>query len=153
MAVRVVLDSQARLASFSQLVRTARQFPTLIAAGPDADEKDLRRLAEAGCEVLPFAATSHYERLLALLDELGRRRMTNILVEGGSQLLGTLLDARQLDEAHVFIAPRLFGGEKALTPLGGAGVEQVTEGLHLVGVQVHALGGDMYVHGRVAKQV
>ena len=151
MAVRVVLDSQARLASFSQLVRTARQFPTLIAAGPDADEKDLRRLAEAGCEVLPFAATSHYERLLALLDELGRRRMTNILVEGGSQLLGTLLDARQLDEAHVFIAPRLFGGEKALTPLGGAGAEQVTEGLHLVGVQVHALGGDMYVHGRVQK--
>jgi diaminohydroxyphosphoribosylaminopyrimidine deaminase/5-amino-6-(5-phosphoribosylamino)uracil reductase len=150
-AARIVLDSQARLASFSQLVRTARQFPTIIAAGPEAEEKELRRLADAGCEVLPFTAPSQYERLLALFDELGRRRMTNVLVEGGSQVLGTLLDARQLDEAHVFIAPRLFGGEKAPTPLGGAGVEQVTEGLHLVGVQVHAIGGDMYVHGRVSR--
>ena len=150
-AARIVLDSQARLASFSQLVRTARQYPTIIAAGPEAEEKELRRLADAGCEVLPFAAASHYERLLALLDELGRRRMTNILVEGGAQLLGTLLDARQLDEAHVFIAPKLFGGERALSPFGGAGVEQIGEGLSLAGVQVHALGGDMYVTGRVQR--
>jgi diaminohydroxyphosphoribosylaminopyrimidine deaminase/5-amino-6-(5-phosphoribosylamino)uracil reductase len=150
-AARVVLDSQARLASFSQLVRTARQVPTLIATGPEADEKDLRRLADAGCEVLPFAAASHYERLLELLDELGRRRMTNILVEGGAQLLGTLLDAKQIDEAHVFIAPLLFGGEKAPSPVGGAGVEQVAEGLSLHGVQVHAVGTDIYVTGRMQK--
>jgi diaminohydroxyphosphoribosylaminopyrimidine deaminase/5-amino-6-(5-phosphoribosylamino)uracil reductase len=148
---RVVLDSHARLASFSQLVRTARQYPTIIAAGPEADEKDLRRLAEAGCEVLPFAAESQYERLLELLAELGRRRMTNILVEGGAQLLGTLLDAKQIDEAHVFIAPRLFGGERAPSPIAGAGVEQVAEGLSLNGVQVHAVGTDMYVTGRVQR--
>jgi diaminohydroxyphosphoribosylaminopyrimidine deaminase/5-amino-6-(5-phosphoribosylamino)uracil reductase len=152
-AARVVLDSQARLASFSQLVRTAREIPTLIAAGPDADDKDLRRLSDAGCEVLPFAAASQYERLLELLAELGRRQMTNILVEGGAQLLGTLLDARQIDEAHVIIAPRLFGGEKAPSPVAGAGVEQIADGLTLSGVQVHAVGTDMYVTGRVSKQV
>jgi diaminohydroxyphosphoribosylaminopyrimidine deaminase/5-amino-6-(5-phosphoribosylamino)uracil reductase len=61
-ATRIVVDSAARLASFSQLVRTARQYPTLIATGPEADQRDLRRLTDAGCEVLPFAAASHYER-------------------------------------------------------------------------------------------
>ena len=74
-ATRIVLDSMAGLPSFSQLVRTAGQYPTLIAAGPEAPEKELRRLAAAGCEVLPFAQPTKYERLIQLLDELGRRRM------------------------------------------------------------------------------
>lgn len=151
LATRVVVDSLARLASFSQLVGTARKVPTLVATGPDADQSDLRRLADAGCEVLPFAAATQYERLLQLLDELGRRRMTNLLVEGGSQLLGTLLDARQIDEVHIFIAPKLFGGQKAIGPMAGAGVEQVADGLSLTGVQIHSLGGDLYVTGRVRR--
>src|SRR5205085_11417757 len=121
-ATRIVLDSMASLPNFSQLVRTAPQIPTLIAAGPDAPEKELRRLAGAGCEVLPFAPPSRYERLVQLLDELGRRRMTNILVEGGASLLGSLFDARQIDEVHTFIAPKLFGGQKARTPIRGGGV-------------------------------
>jgi diaminohydroxyphosphoribosylaminopyrimidine deaminase/5-amino-6-(5-phosphoribosylamino)uracil reductase len=150
-ATRVVLDSQARLASFSQLVRTAREYPTLVAAGPDADEKDLRRLADAGVEVLPFAAPTRHERFQQLLNELGRRQMTNLLVEGGSQLFGTLLDTRQIDEVHVFIAPKLFGGQQALPAIGGEGVEQIAEGLTLSGLQAHNVGGDLYLTGRVRK--
>ena len=150
-ATRIVLDSQARLASFSQLVRTAREVPTLVVTGPDAEEKELRRLADAGCEVLPFAAPTHQERMEQLLDELGRRQMTNLLVEGGSQLLGTLLDARQIDEVHVFIAPLLFGGQAAQPAIGGTGVEQIAEGLSLAGLQAHAVGGDLYLSGRVKK--
>ncbi len=150
-ALRIVLDSQARLASFSQLVRTANEFPTLVAAGPDADAKDLRRLADAGVEVLPFAAASQNDRFEQLLDELGRRKITNLLVEGGAQLLGTLVDTRQLDEVHVFIAPRIFGGERALPAIGGLGVEQIAEGLPLSGLQAHNVGGDLYLTGRVRR--
>jgi len=150
-AIRIVVDSLARLASFSQLVRTAREHATLLAAGPDADEKDLRRLADAGVEVLPFAAATHQERFEQLLEELGRRRITNLLVEGGSHLLGTLVDTRQIDEVHVFIAPKLFGGERALPAIGGKGVEQVAEGLSLSGMQAHNVGGDLYLTGRVRR--
>ena len=150
-ATRIVFDTQARLASTSQLVRTARQTPTLIATGPDAPEKEMRRLAAAGCEVLPFLATSRAERLEQLLDELGRRRMTNLLVEGGSELLGALSDARQIDEVHAFVAPKLFGGEKARSPIGGAGVDQVSEALILDQPQWRELAGDLYLSGRVRR--
>ena len=150
-ATRIVLDSMASLPSFSQLVRTAPQVPTLIATGPDAPEKELRRLAAAGCEVLPFAPPSRYERLIQLFDELGRRRMTNVLVEGGSSLLGSLFDARLIDEVHVFISPKLFGGQKARSPIRGAGIEQVEEALNLDGAEVDVLGDDIYVTGRVKR--
>jgi diaminohydroxyphosphoribosylaminopyrimidine deaminase/5-amino-6-(5-phosphoribosylamino)uracil reductase len=149
--VRIVLDSLASLPSFSQLVRTAKEIPTIIAAGPDAPERDLRRLAAAGCEVLPFAPPSRHERLVQLLDELGRRRMTNVLVEGGSNLFGSLLDAGQLDEVHVFIAPKLFGGQKARSPTRGAGVERVNEALALINPRITALGQDVYVSGRIQR--
>jgi diaminohydroxyphosphoribosylaminopyrimidine deaminase / 5-amino-6-(5-phosphoribosylamino)uracil reductase len=150
-ATRIVLDSMASLPSFSQLVRTASQTPTLVAAGPDAPDKDLRRLTAAGCEVLPFAPPSKFERLIQLLDELGRRRMTNVLVEGGSNLLGSLLDARQIDEVHVFVGPKLFGGQKARSAIRGAGVEQVTDASLVNGGTWSALGSDLYFTGRVRR--
>ena len=150
-ATRIVLDSLAKLPSNSQLVKTARQFPTLVVTGPEAPEKELRRLAAAGCEVLPFAAPSHFERLLQLLDELGRRRMTNVLVEGGSEVLGSLLDARQIDEVHTFLAPKLFGGQKAPSPVRGAGVEQPAQAWRLAHPIIEQLDGDVYVRGRIVR--
>ena len=148
-AVRIVVDSQAKLSLNSQLVKTARQIPVLIAIGPDADTKDIRRLTEMGCEVLPFAASTQYERTLQLFAELGRRKMTNVLVEGGSKLLGGLLDSSLIDEVHVFIAPKLFGGEKAPSPIGGAGVDQVAKALELGQLKWEQLGSDLYVRGRL----
>jgi diaminohydroxyphosphoribosylaminopyrimidine deaminase/5-amino-6-(5-phosphoribosylamino)uracil reductase len=147
-AKRIVLDSLAQLSSSSQLVRTARQTPILIACGPEAPEQEIRRLTAAGCEVLPFAAATSYERMLLLLDELGRRQMTNILVEGGAALLGALLDARQIDEVHAFIAPKLFGGERAPSPVAGQGTDQVAAALQLHNIAVQQVGPDLYLRGR-----
>jgi diaminohydroxyphosphoribosylaminopyrimidine deaminase/5-amino-6-(5-phosphoribosylamino)uracil reductase len=147
---RIVLDSLAMLPLQSRLVRTARETPVLVAVGPEASERNMNRLADAGCEVLPFAASTRYERMLQLLDELGRRRMTNVLVEGGSQVLGQLFDAREIDEAHVFIAPKLIGGDQALTALGGAGVSAMSLAARLEQAQTQTLDGDLYIHGRVS---
>ena len=75
--------------------------------------------------------------------------MTNVLVEGGSQLFGSLFDARQINEVHVFIAPKLFGGDKAPSPIGGAGISEVAAALSLEQMQMQMLGEDIYLHGRV----
>jgi diaminohydroxyphosphoribosylaminopyrimidine deaminase/5-amino-6-(5-phosphoribosylamino)uracil reductase len=91
----------------------------------------------------------HEVRLRSLMDELGRRRMTNVLVEGGSQLLGTLFNLRAIDEVHVFIAPKIAGGAAAPSPVGGAGIDRMTEALRLADISIEELDGDVYVHGRV----
>lgn len=150
-ATRIVMDSRAQLSSGSQLVRTARQFPTLVAAGPDAPADDLHRLAAAGCEVLSLPSPDRSQRLLQLLDELGRRRMTNLLVEGGSELFGALFDARQIDEVHVFIAPKLIGGQDAKSPIGGAGMEQITDAMRAKNAIIERFGDELYVHGPLAR--
>ena len=102
--------------------------PVLVAAGQESSEADRPRLRDAGCEVFVCEGDNHAARLDALLAELGRRRLTNVLVEGGGRLLGTLLDAREIDEVHVFIAPKLIGGASAATAVAGPGIAEVVGG-------------------------
>ena len=63
--------------------------------------------------------------ILSLLDELGRRRYANLLVEGVAAVLGSFLEVREIDEVWAFIAPKLLGGEKAPSPIAGYGVEKL----------------------------
>lgn len=142
-ATRVVLDRRARLPLQSQLVQTAREVPTLVAT-LDAGET----LQAAGCEVLRLPADHEgHPDVTTLLAELGRRRWTNVLVEGGSAVLGSFFDARLIDEVHVYIAPRLVGGRDAKTALAGHGVERIAEGLALTDCRIEMFDGDVYVHG------
>jgi diaminohydroxyphosphoribosylaminopyrimidine deaminase/5-amino-6-(5-phosphoribosylamino)uracil reductase len=145
-AARVVLDSRGRLPAGSILGRTARSVPTLVATA-NTPAVEAAELQACGCEVLPLPAVDGRPNVDALLAELGRRRCTNVLVEGGSGVLGSFLDAGAVDEVHVFIAPRLAGGAGALTPVGGAGVAKVAEALSLAECRVEVVQGDVYVHG------
>ncbi len=148
--VRVVLDSAARLPLSSRLVTTAAEVPVLVAVSEKAPEERAEALRRAGCEVLRLAGTERTAQVAALLDELGRRRMTNILVEGGSAVLGSFRDTPgALDEVHVFIAPRLLGGSEAKTPVGGVGAPVLAEGLPLKGWRVQTVEDNILVEGWV----
>ena len=107
-ACRVILDRQARLPLDSQLVRTARETPVLLATCC-TDSARLDPLRSAGCEILVLPAAETGVSLPDLLRELGRRRWTNLLIEGGATVLGDCLDARAIDEVHVFMAGQPAG--------------------------------------------
>jgi diaminohydroxyphosphoribosylaminopyrimidine deaminase/5-amino-6-(5-phosphoribosylamino)uracil reductase len=152
-ATRVVVDSAGTLSCDSQLVRTAREARVLVAVKSDAAADACRRLADAGCEVLACSGETHAERLHGLLAELGRRRMTNVLVEGGAGLLGSFFDEGLIDEIHVFIAPTLVGGTDARSPLGGQGREVLAAALAVQEPKVEMLAGDIHVHARLASPI
>lgn len=146
-ATRIVLDSKASLSCDSQLVCTAREVPLLIAVGPEAREQACKELMKAGCEVIRCDSNSSVERLEQLLEMLAQRGMTNVLVEGGGHLLGSLFDTGNVDECHVFVAPKLVGGAAAPSPVGGAGVGLMGDALGLTRVTVRPSGVDTHIHG------
>lgn len=148
-ATRVVVDSAASLSLESRLVQSARDVPVIVAAADDVLSGAEQSLRDAGAELLRCPGSTHAARLDALLAELGRRRMTNVLVEGGGQLLGALFDMRAVDEVHVFIAPKLAGGAGAPSPVGGEGVERMAQALKLADINMEALDTDVHVFGRI----
>jgi diaminohydroxyphosphoribosylaminopyrimidine deaminase/5-amino-6-(5-phosphoribosylamino)uracil reductase len=145
-AVRIVLDSHLRLPTSSFLAQTARQTPTLLATTADASTDRAAGLEGRGCEILRLPSANGRPSITALLAELGRRRFTNLLVEGGSAVLGGFLDAGAIDEAHVFVAPRLAGGADARTPIGGRGVEKIADALTFPEWRVETIDGDVLLH-------
>jgi diaminohydroxyphosphoribosylaminopyrimidine deaminase/5-amino-6-(5-phosphoribosylamino)uracil reductase len=146
---RVVLDSAARLPLTARLVGTARESPVLIATSTGAEEGKVEALRGQGCEVLRLPVQGQRPGVAALLEELGRRRLTNVLVEGGAEVLGSFLDARAVDEVHVFIAPRLAGGAAAKTPIGGVGVAAIAEAVPLKDWRVEVVADNLLVEGWV----
>lgn len=150
-AIRIVVDSAATLSLDSRLVQTAGDVPVLVAVSEEASDELCHCLAAAGVEVFRCDGSTHEGRIASLLDEMGRRHITNVLVEGGSRLLGVLFDARAIDEAHVFIAPKFAGGEAAPSPVGGTGIERMTSAFRLADISIEELDGDVYVHGRIAR--
>jgi diaminohydroxyphosphoribosylaminopyrimidine deaminase/5-amino-6-(5-phosphoribosylamino)uracil reductase len=144
---RIILDSTARTPLTAQLVRSARETPTLIATTSAAPMPHRDALQAAGCEVLALPASPTRVSVAALLAELGRRQMTNLLIEGGAEVLGSFLDTGAIDEVHVFVAPLLLGGAEARTPLAGQGVARIADGLRLARWEVEMCDGDVYLHG------
>ncbi len=151
-ALRVVVDTHAALRADSQLVRTANETPVLVAVGRESSESDRQRLRSAGCEVLVCDGEAHAARLEALLDALGQRKLTNVLVEGGSRFLGSLFDARQIDEVHIFIASKLVGGAAASGPIAGEGIAALSSALLLESPEIRQLGADLYLRARLLSQ-
>lgn len=147
-ATRIVLDTAATLSPSSKLARTADEAPVILAVGENAPEQRCQQLREQGIEIVALPGRSHAARLEALLEELGRRQMTNVLVEGGGQVLGTLLDLGAIDEVHAFVVPKLAGGESAPTPIAGQGIAHMAEALPLQSVDIDVLDGDIHIHGR-----
>ncbi len=149
-ATRVVLDSTCRTPLTSKLVQTARDVPVLVVMSPTAPTDRIAALQDAGVEVMamPLSFTGHPD-LLELAREFGRRRLTNVLIEAGGQVLGSFFDQRLINEVHAFIAPTLAGGDAAPSPLAGNGIDLMVQAVRLVQPEVQVLDGDVYVHGVV----
>ena len=136
--LRVVLDSSLRIRQSARVVGAN----TLIAATRAG------RVGSAEVLKLPAEADGRVS-LAALLDELGRREVLSVLVEGGAEVHAAFVAQGLVDKVCVYVAPILLGGREAPGPLGGAGVETLAAGVRLKEVDVTRLGEDHLLTGYV----
>ena len=157
-ATRIVVDSLARTPVDSKLVKTANEFPTLIAVGPAANESNCKALEANGCQVVQFTASEPNQRLNQIMIHLaekgsaGTSPVTNLLVEGGGQLLGSLNDLNMIDEVHCFIGPTIVGGQNSKTPIGGVGHSFIDDSSSISIQSVKQVGNDVYIVGRTIQK-
>ncbi len=136
--LRIVLDSQLRIRQSARVVGAN----TLIATTRGG------RVGLAEVVKLP-AGTDGRVSLPALLDELGRRNVISLLVEGGAEVHGALFDQGLVDKVCVYIAPKVIGGTDAREAVGGHGVERLADATRLREIDVARLGEDVLVTGYV----
>ena len=150
--LRVICDSALRLPLDSSLVKTAREVPTVVAAA-QADPARRAALEAAGCRVWELPGPDGRVELPALLNRLGKEEIDSLLVEGGAAMAGAFLDAGLVQKVQAYIAPKLFGGAAAPSPVGGLGVALPNGALQLSGLTVTRLGDDILLEGEVETHV
>jgi diaminohydroxyphosphoribosylaminopyrimidine deaminase/5-amino-6-(5-phosphoribosylamino)uracil reductase len=148
-ATRIVFDSQARLPLDSALVSSMDEAPLIVICGPEAASARRDGLERAGAEVIVAPGRSPAARLEAALDELGRRQIQDLFVEGGPTLAGALFDAGEIDEIRLFVAPVLVGSARARAVLEGEGVARIAEGVRPLDTSYQAIGEDLLVQARL----
>jgi len=143
--LRVVLDSHLKIPIESQLVQSAREVPVLICTlhqAVIAESEKVTVLRDLGCEIIPLAEYERRVDLEAVLNELGKRSVTDLLVEGGAAILKAFLRRNLADKVMVYIAPTIIGE--------GAGVVMLdftARYEELQDVRVRRFGGDVLVEG------
>jgi diaminohydroxyphosphoribosylaminopyrimidine deaminase / 5-amino-6-(5-phosphoribosylamino)uracil reductase len=143
--LRVVLDETLSISPESQLVQTTQEAPVLIFVGNSVEPSRREAMESTGLEVIHDAASGR--DLTLVLKELERRSIQSVLVEGGSNLAGKLLDARLVNKISFFIAPIIIGGREAPTAVAGTGVETLGDALELRDVEITQRGKDLEVTG------
>jgi diaminohydroxyphosphoribosylaminopyrimidine deaminase / 5-amino-6-(5-phosphoribosylamino)uracil reductase len=136
--LRVILDSQLRTRMSARAV------------GPNTMIATTRAGRIGAAEVVRFPAASDGRVALEpLLDELGKRGVISLLVEGGSEVHASFFASGLVDKIHAYFAPRLIGGRDAPGPIGGVGVERLAEAISLRELDATRLGTDVLITGYV----
>jgi diaminohydroxyphosphoribosylaminopyrimidine deaminase/5-amino-6-(5-phosphoribosylamino)uracil reductase len=146
---RVVFDSLARLPLTSKLVRDARKIPLTVVVSRAAPRTATDALETHGTEVIVATGQNEPARVLSALDQLGAAGIGSILLEGGPHLAGAFLDAGEVDEIRLFLAPIVLGGRTARDPLEGEGVETIAEAVHALTFTCEQVGDDLLVSARM----
>jgi diaminohydroxyphosphoribosylaminopyrimidine deaminase / 5-amino-6-(5-phosphoribosylamino)uracil reductase len=146
---RVVFDSLARLPASSQLVSAADQVPLTVCVSRAAARSDVDALEAAGAQVLVATGENEPARVRSALDQLGSSGIASVLLEGGPHLAGAFLDAGEIDEIRLFLAPILLGGRTARDPLEGEGVERISEALRALSFDCESVGEDLLISARL----
>ncbi len=146
--VRIVCDSRLRTPLDAQVVQTAGTQRTILATCC-RDTARIKEYESTGCEVLILPQKGYAIDLSALMEELGKREIDSVLLEGGGTLGSAALAEGIVNEIYAYVAPKIFGGVKAKTPVGGIGVATPQEAYRLADVKTSRVGEDILITAKV----
>lgn len=146
---RVIFDSLARMPIDSKLIADAPEIPLTVVVSRAAVRATTEALEAAGAHVIVAAGENEPARIRNALDQLGATGITSALLEGGPHLAGAFLDAGEIDEVRLFLAPLLLGGRTARDPLEGEGVEKISDAIHALTLGCERVGEDLMISARL----
>ncbi len=151
--LRVILDRRGRLPMKLKLLshpRVAGRGRRLYVSVSGANSaRRLGELERRGVETLLLPSAAAGLDLGLLLAELSKLEISQLLVEGGARLAGAFLRDALVQEIAAFVAPKIIGGEDALSPVGGEGFRKLAESLSLSDLRHEALGADLFLSAKI----
>ncbi len=147
--IRIICDTNLRIPLNTNIVTTAKEIPTIIATSSE-DSQRISQLKDLGCTVLTIPKFKDHVDLTKLMKVLGDMKIDSILLEGGAELNWSALNSGIVSKVHTYIAPKIFGGTLAKSPIGGLGVDTPNHAFEVKEQRLIHIDNDILIESRIA---
>ena len=147
-AIRIVMDSRARTPTDARIFNAESSAGVIVAVTPEAPSENVEALENSGAEVITVPEANGSVCFTSLMEILGKREITSILIEGGGEINASAIAAGIVDKVMCFVAPIIIGGRNAPGPIGGVGVSSLADVPRLQEVRItQILDSDVLIEG------
>lgn len=143
--VRIICDSRLRIPLDCNIMKTARDIPTIIACTDLIEVAKLILIQKAGAEVIVTSSENGHVNLKELMQKLGEKKIDSVLLEGGGELNFDALNSGIVNHVQIYISPKILGGKTAPSPVGGLGFDSPDSALKLDRLDITAIGDDIMI--------
>lgn len=150
--IRIIVDTKASIPLDSQIVKTAKDYRTILAIGSSTannQSSTVDMLKSFNVEILCCEEKNGHVDINDLMIKLGEMGIDSLLLEGGSTLNAAFLDAGCVDEIYAFIAPKIIGGQDSKSPVGGKGIDLMSDAIMLKDIKIEQFDNDILIKCRV----
>jgi diaminohydroxyphosphoribosylaminopyrimidine deaminase/5-amino-6-(5-phosphoribosylamino)uracil reductase len=145
--VRIIVDTHLRIPVNARVLSHPHGSETLIAVSEDVPPRHLERLKTKGISFLVCPKKEGRIDLIALMDMLGKRSITSVLLEGGATLMGAMIREKLVDKFCIFKAPKILGGSDGRPMALGQGPSKMDQSIPLKDIRIKRFGDDLLITG------
>jgi len=142
--LRIVLDSKATINQKSQIIRTCKKIPTIVAVSKKASRQNISKLKKHPLEIMVIG--ENRVNIKSLLKSLSKKKIKTLLVEGGGTVNWEFIKLGLVDELIITITPYLIGGQNAITLVEGEGFSHIHKSTKLKLKKICQLGNEIVLH-------
>ena len=145
--LRIVVDTHFRIPHNARVLNNDSDSETLLVVGEKTETGLLKEIEREGISIFMCPLKDEMVDMNALMDELGKRSVTSLMVEGGASVMGSMIRERLIDKFYIFKAPRILGGEDGFPMVRGVGPERMDKALKIKDIKTRRFGNDILVIG------
>jgi len=142
--LRIVVDSKATINQKSQIIRTCKKIPTIVAVSKKASRQNISKLKKHPLEIMVIGEKR--VNIKSLLKSLSKKKIKTLLVEGGGTINWEFIKLGLVDELIVTITPYLIGGQNAITLVEGEGFSHIHKSTKLKLKKISQIGNEIVLH-------
>ncbi len=147
--VRIIIDGRLDLPPDSIVAQTARGQKTLVFTAEDTKQEKADLLMDSGLQIIRVGGNPDRLNIEEVLDKLGRMEIMSLMLEGGAEINGYMLEKQLVDKLYWFIAPKIIGGRASPSPIGGKGIKIMNQAIVLKSITTKCFADDLLVTGYI----
>ncbi len=147
--IRIICDSSLRIPLECNIMKTAKEIPTIIACTNKIEIAKYRAVQRTGAEIICTSSDDGHVNLKELMEILRERKIDSVLLEGGGELNFSALNSGIVNRVQIYISPKILGGKTAPSPVGGIGFDSPDSAVKLGSVEMTAIGEDILIECEV----